>query len=114
MQVFPWAGAGAALAPGVYTTTVAQFDALNQTPDAGAAVGYTFLTTAAPIRPNVGGMGPPQLRVSESGGRAVEHADLPRRQPRFFFADPYLVPDWNAALTRAGSLFQLVPEAGAT
>src|SRR3954451_15368567 len=50
VQIYPWAGVGAALAPGVYTTTVAQFDALHETPHAGAAVGYTFLTTAAPIR----------------------------------------------------------------
>jgi hypothetical protein len=111
MYVYQWA---AALVPHTYTTTAATLDALQLTADAGADVGYTFVTTAAPIQPNIGGAVHPALRVSDSGGLAIEDADLTLRQPRSFFADADLIPTWNAALTKAGSIFQLIPEPATT
>jgi hypothetical protein len=110
MHVYQWAGAGAGVGPNTYVTTAATMDGLHAAADPTAAVGYTFVTTAPPIRAMIQGVPHPALRVSDNGGLAVEDADLTRRQPRSFFADQGLIPDWNQALTRAGSLLQLIPE----
>jgi hypothetical protein len=111
MLLYQFAGPG--VAGNTYTTTTT-FDALRWRADAGAGVGYSFLTAAAPIAPNTGALPHPPLRVSSNGNLAVEAADLTRRQPRHFFANPALLDGWNRTLTRLGSHFQLFPEPNAT
>jgi hypothetical protein len=109
------AGAGAAPA-GTYTTT-AVLPGLVARDVAAIPIGYSFVTAPAPParpRPNTQPAVPGQLRVSQLGGLAIEHADLSRRQPRAFFGDPAQLDGWNQALARAGSLFQLVADPLAT
>ncbi len=103
-----------AAGPGIvnpYTTTTT-FSGLQASPAAGTGAGYTFLNPAG--QPNTALLPHPQLRVSDNGNLAVEAADLTQRQPRYFFANPASIAEWNKALTRLGSFFQLIPEPAAT
>ncbi|MGW2395882.1 hypothetical protein ACWCYY_04955 [Kitasatospora sp. NPDC001664] len=106
MLLYNLAGPGAA-AP-TYTTShplVAQEFVL----DPAAYVGYSFRNGAG--APNlVAAPAGTRLAVSQNGRFAIEAADLTRRQPKFFFADPAQLPQWNKALARAGSEFQLFAE----
>jgi len=111
MLLYQFAGPG--VAGNTYTTTTT-FSALQWRAEPAAGVGYSFLTAAPPIAPNTAVMPHPQLRVSSNGNLAIEDADLTRRQPRHFFANPALLYGWNRTLTRLGSRFQLFPEPNAT
>ncbi|MGW4650934.1 hypothetical protein [Kitasatospora sp. NPDC004289] len=106
MLLYNLAGPGA-VAP-TYTTShplVAQEFVL----DPAAYVGYSFRNGAG--APNlVAAPAGTRLAVSQNGRFAIEAADLTRRQPKFFFADPAQLPQWNKALARAGSEFQLFAE----
>ncbi|MFC4036445.1 hypothetical protein ACFO3J_34155 [Streptomyces polygonati] len=100
MLLYNLAGGGA---PAPTYTTNQQFEANEWLADAGAGVGYTFLAGGAP---NIVTLANPGLRVSANGLFAVEDADLTRRQPKHFFADPVELAKWNKILARQGSAFQ--------
>ncbi|CAO5252200.1 hypothetical protein [Frankia sp. AgKG'84/4] len=114
MQLYHFAAPGA-VAP-TYTTT-SSFTALSARVDVNAPLGYSFLTNGANVAPviqTLAAPAAPALWVSDLGNLAIEQADLTQRQPRHFFAAQNAIPDWNRALAKAGSDFQLIAETGST
>jgi hypothetical protein len=88
----------------------------NSTFNAQQSAGGSFMdpATGAPrIVGSANGANTP-VRISQNGDLAVEDANLSNRQPKYFFANPGLLAQWNELLQAAGSDFQLVQNGAET